>query len=1018
MVADYYDMLGVPSSADRATIENALAKAQPVWSAGTRNPKNKHTFQSYLDQIPLIRRTLLGDPSLRAAYDAELAESRRADRDRLLDRLQRLVKIRAAKGGLTVSDRDLLRSEATSLGLANGDFDRLAAPYPPMPEAPIHNEAAEPAPDVIEAATRRQIRIALDHLRRQDLYEVLNLPRDAPLKEIVSRADSERQKWMQKSQVTAEKTAWLEAVSYAQSHLTNPETRARYDRTLVLEAEETFLETIQFAVKGTTSLASATRQFLREEALGHGIAGDRADLLIDRACRSQGVSRDGSNTPIRASGIVRYLRCRSCSGLTEYALASRSDDSAYCRHCRASLQWKCPVCQRTRWVDEPRCACGFRLEHAEPLVRYFEAANHAHRVRDLDGALEALRRVQEFAPQHIGARKGIERIKETQAEIDRAKSQFELERSRHHLISARDWLATWGRLVDPSLPELRKAMLQINELLRDARVLAAKAKTIAESDPSAARDLFRRALGICGDLPEALEGLKICPPEPPTDLRAEFQVDRVRLRWTGPPPDGQGPFAYRILRKRGAVPSHSQDGTNLAEVAIYEYEDASVTSGDTVGYAVFAVRGGISSVSGAAFGPIPVLAEVGLLRLEAQSQEIHLSWEPPPNCVDVRVVRKTNSAPSSMDDGDVIPSLRGQAIDRNLEDDRVYHYGVFAIYRANDTRLVGSRGAFVSGMPTAPIATIVEPSLSRHEHGPVRVSWTIPARGKVVVFRSSRPIPHPPGDHITRKVADALDGIWLTRSADDHALDRRPPDLGICHYTAMISWAGQFTVGRSAAFSNVPDPSDLRAVRSGKGGKVLLRWRWSPRGGKVRVLYRAGAFPSGPDDPLAHSVMVEEGEFSRLGYFPLVLPPHEEGPWHVSVITVAGVDGQEIVSPGLDPSSRTVVPGPHAEVFVSYSVRAPGLFGKTWTVQFRTEPSGSVIPPTVLVAHPRTVPLSADDGETVAAFPASHDGEQFTIRTKADLSAHRLRIFTDPHSAPDGQTPIRLRHPEAEGTRV
>src|SRR5947209_14996326 len=106
MVPDYYAMLGVDPGADRATLEAALARNQPIWSSGTRNPKNKHTYQSYLDQIPALRRTLLGDPTVRAAYDAELAAARRVERDRKLDELQHLIRLRAAKGGFNESDRD------------------------------------------------------------------------------------------------------------------------------------------------------------------------------------------------------------------------------------------------------------------------------------------------------------------------------------------------------------------------------------------------------------------------------------------------------------------------------------------------------------------------------------------------------------------------------------------------------------------------------------------------------------------------------------------------------------------------------------------------------------------------------------------------------------------------------------------------------------------------------------------------------------------------------------------------
>src|SRR6516165_7921010 len=148
MVTDYYAMLSVDPSADTATLEAALARNQPVWSSGTRNPKNKHTYQSYLDQIPALRRTLLGDPTVRAAYDAELAAARRIERDEKLDQLQRLIHLRAAKGGLTAADTAALRAEAAKLGLTPDDLDRLAAHIPPKADTAADAEADGPDPPV------------------------------------------------------------------------------------------------------------------------------------------------------------------------------------------------------------------------------------------------------------------------------------------------------------------------------------------------------------------------------------------------------------------------------------------------------------------------------------------------------------------------------------------------------------------------------------------------------------------------------------------------------------------------------------------------------------------------------------------------------------------------------------------------------------------------------------------------------------------------------------------------------
>ena len=184
MVPDYYARLGVDPRADRAEIEAALKRMQPAWSMGTRNPKTRHANQLYLDEIPALRKALLSDPASRAAYDAELAMVQVAERDQKLDLLLRRVNLRAAKGGLTAPDRRLLGDEATKLGLSEDDLLRLTRPIPDLVEAVAIDDDSEldvdPPADVLDPSTRRQIRVALDHLGCRDLYDALGVTRDAP----------------------------------------------------------------------------------------------------------------------------------------------------------------------------------------------------------------------------------------------------------------------------------------------------------------------------------------------------------------------------------------------------------------------------------------------------------------------------------------------------------------------------------------------------------------------------------------------------------------------------------------------------------------------------------------------------------------------------------------------------------------------------------------------------------------------------------------------------------------------
>jgi hypothetical protein len=233
----------------------------------------------------------------------------------------------------------------------------------------------------------------------------------------------------------------------------------------------------------------------------------------------------------------------------------------------------------------------------------------------------------------------------------------------------------------------------------------------------------------------------------------------------------------------------------------------------------------------------------------------------------------------------------------------------------------------------------------------------------------------------------------------------------------MNVWGGWTTVGHAATYSAVSDPSDLRATRAG-GNVVHLRWRWSPHGAQTLVVARPGSPPTGPDDPSALVETVAEIDYARDGRYTLTLPPDEPGPWHVAVYALATVDGQPVSSPGQESSARTVVPGPNPEVTVSYTFRRGRLTGRNPSVVFRTEPPGAAVPPTVLVTHPRAVPLSPDDGAVVAEFPAARDGAVFPLPSGVNLKRARARIFADPRAEPETLAPIRLRHPEADATRV
>ena len=131
------------------------------------------------------------------------------------------------------------------------------------------------------------------------------------------------------------------------------------------------------------------------------------------------------------------------------------------------------------------------------------------------------------------------------------------------------------------------------------------------------------------------------------------------------------------------------------------------------------------------------------------------------------------------------------------------------------------------------------------------------------------------------------------------------------------------------------------------------------------------------------------------------------------------LDGVRSISPGLEPSAATILPGPNPEVTVSYVLKRPWLPGLPWSVVFRTDAArvdraahgaggASSRGPLVGRRWRRSSPISRQ-----AAIES-----QFRIRTPLNLSQHGVRVFPDPHVEPDALIPIRLRHPESGSARV
>ena len=366
-----------------------------------------------------------------------------------------------------------------------------------------------------------------------------------------------------------------------------------------------------------------------------------------------------------------------------------------------------------------------------------------------------------------------------------------------------------------------------------------------------------------------------------------------------------------------------------------------------------------------------------------------------------------------------------------------------------DGRLFPSPGIVVSARPKPKAPTIMAPEAPRllqEPTGRVRIDWIEPERRIGTNPPDAESPPHV-GRYASHRHRDpAARGSWIEPSAPDRAYDFDPPRSGLCHYTPILEWADACVVGHGAVLTRVPDPTDLarpapaadsaRPPAAAPGHAPVAMARGSHGRADRR---RSECPPQGPSDPLAITTNLTRADYERQDCWTFSLPtstprgssspspargsngfavvpsPTEGGPWSLRVFSVAEWDGVRSLSPGLEPSAITILPGPHPEVTVSYSLKRSWLPGLPWSLTFFTEPTDSVLPPMVVVAHPRTVPLSVDDGEIVARLPGVRNRARFSI---PNLAGQGVRVFSDPSVPPDAQVPIRFRHPETGSTRV
>ena len=225
-------------------------------------------------------------------------------------------------------------------------------------------------------------------------------------------------------------------------------------------------------------------------------------------------------------------------------------------------------------------------------------------------------------------------------------------------------------------------------------------------------------------------------------------------------------------------------------------------------------RGGVESVAAISLGPFVFLADVKDVRVEFAHHEGRAGWSLPRGVSEVRVIRKQGGPPKNPRDGDRLPAALDHALDRNLDPNEVYYYGIYAIYAMPDGRLFPRRGSWCRRGRSRRSRRWKLPGSCRNRAGESASTGSSRRAARSRFSARSAPLSSsPPALDSTTAEAEALDGRWIEPAGPDRALRHRAAGRGPLLLHAADGWGDIWTVGQSVAFSRVADPSELRDPR-------------------------------------------------------------------------------------------------------------------------------------------------------------------------------------------------------------
>jgi hypothetical protein len=940
---------------DQTVFESALKAKRNDWSRqGSWVGQKALTAKQNLALIPEINR-VMADETLREA-EAEAARAVLASKQKgRFDEFERRVVFFNRARAIEEADLDKLINDFQDILSPDQIKARINVP---INKTVVNDETLI----LLDPTVAKKIADDLQILGMKTLYELLNLPVVTATPVLYRAAEDLYKDVVRRMPKTAEVTAKTELAGLAIEMFKTEDMRRQYDESLRQATIEGLLRKADELVSGTVKRVMELEQVTLFLDSAQQAGWDREEArskLEEFSLQHRWIARVPDT-------ITPKLKCGKCGELNDKS-------NKKCTNCAYDLYIECPKCGESTASDQRRCGnCGFEIGNQVMVDAQLEQLQTMIKVGDLKGnALDTgrfndiLSQVQE-AWQTGKADERSQKIEELKRraknieasrqhlqqmvtdELKKLVAQKRFYTAREHLLKRGEHIATQER--DDYKRVIEEKIAEAQSLLRQARL---------QNDSQDIKiDMCRQAIQVCADYKDAQDLLRTMPPSPPSNLQARTSAAVVSLSWNASPTRG---VDYTVVRKVHARPNSPKDGKVVGTVSGLTYDDATPIIGRPLYYAVFAGFDTIFSNQAAMLSePVLLTQDVSAVTARVDNQQVDLAWETPPNVHSVVVVRSLQSPSTSIRDGQRIADHDPQQkrlVDRDVQNGKLYYYGIYCQFMNHEGRLVQSIGKVVSATPEeppVPIHHLTMQSVKKDEqHFEIDITWNHPNKGSVVILKSVAAFPEqvskilPEAElsnygQILQDKATSVKDVWT--------------ETGVAYFTPVVIFQKTAYVGTSQRFACVDNISNLKYQNIGNA--IRFHWRWPENCQEVLVAYSTFDWPRSVEDrsPNVSVTRVNRAQYDHIGHFDLQGVSNQE--YYILISAVIDDVGTKIVA-----ESIRIQVTQATKLEVTYEIKTTGIIGnrkRKLCIKART---AGTLPKVQLIARQGRLPFSKRDGD-------------------------------------------------------